>query len=326
MIKKLKKVVCFGGGNVVPNLVMAPLKKSGKFSITGVTSMVDDGGSTGQLREDFGVLPPGDIRRHILALSDAPTWKKDLWKFRFGREMFAGGHSGHSFANAFIAGVEKSVKDYGKVLDIVHNFMEIAGHRALPATTDQTYLAALLEDGGQILGENEIDVPLKHNTTLKIEKVYLYPAVNAYPETKTAIEDADALIFGPGDIYTSIIACFLPNGMKESIRKSKAKKILICSSMQKLGETSDFSVLDFANEIERYIGCDLNFVIYNTGTIPHEKLTAYKNENLYLKDMLTVNKNLPSQKFVGSNLLESDSVMEYSSEKVFNVLSKLIGK
>ena len=117
MISK-KNILCFGGGSVVPKLIIEPLKKH-PFRITGVTSMVDSGGSTGQLRRDFNVLPPGDIRRHVLALSQAPKWKKELWQFRFGGEDFGSGHKGHNFANAFIAGLECSLKDYRKVLDVV---------------------------------------------------------------------------------------------------------------------------------------------------------------------------------------------------------------
>ena len=124
MSKKIKKIVCLGGGNVVPKLLLEPLKKY-PVKITGVTSMVDNGGSAGQLREDFNVLPPGDIRRHFIALSNAPQWKKDLFKFRFGREEFEGGHKGHNFANVFIGGLEYILKDYRKVLKIVHDFMEL---------------------------------------------------------------------------------------------------------------------------------------------------------------------------------------------------------
>lgn len=323
-MKNLKKVVCFGGGAVVPERVMKPLKDSGKFIVCGITSMMDNGGSTGQLREDFHILPPADIRRHLLVLSDAPIWKKDLWKFKFGREEFPGGHKGHSFANVFIGGLEYVIKDYDKVLEIIHEFLEIKNHRALPATIGKAQVCATLEDGAKIIGEDEIDVPKLHDPVLRVANVFLSSDATIYPEAKKRIEEADVLIFGPGDLFSSIIPCFLANGMKNMISKSKASKILVCSTMQKMGETNNFSVVDFAKEVEKYIGCDLNYCIYNTGVISSEKMNKYIKNNPSLIAPLIVNKNLPKDKFAGLNLLNNDSEMEHDPEKVFNILTKLI--
>ena len=257
-----KKIVCFGGGNAMPKAILSELKKY-PVQITAVNSMADNGGSTGQLRKDFNVLPAGDIRRHLLALSDAPNWKKELWNFRFGGEVFDGGHKGHNFANAFIGGLEHILKDYSKVLKISHEFLEIKKHRALPATIEKTQLAAKLENGRMIFGESEIDIPKKHNPKLKIKKVYLKPKVKAYPPILKALKNADLIVIGPGDLYSSLLPCFLPKEMKNAIQKSNAKKILVCNTMNKSGETNNFSVSDFADETEKYLGCALDFVIYN---------------------------------------------------------------
>lgn len=321
-----KKIVCFGGGAVVPERVMKPLKDSGKYIVCGVTSMMDNGGSTGQLREDFHILPPADIRRHLLVLSDAPAWKKDLWKFKFGREEFAGGHKGHSFANVFIGGLEYVTKDYNKVLEIIHEFLEIKDHRALPATIEKVQVCATLEDGTKIVGEDEVDVPKMHDSRKRIADMYLSSMAKVYPETKRRIEGADVLIFGPGDLFSSIIPCLLADGVRKTIMKSKAKKILVCSMMQKLGETNYFSVLDFTKAIERYIGCKLDFVIYNTGVISSNKLKLYGKDNPSLIAPVIVNKSLSKDKFAGSDLLQSDSEMEHSPQKLFKVLNDFIGK
>lgn len=323
-MKKLKKVVCFGGGAVVPERVMKPLKDCGKFIVCGITSMMDNGGSTGQLREDFHILPPADIRRHLLVLSDAPQWKKDLWKFKFGREEFPGGHKGHSFANVFIGGLEYITKDYNKVLEIIHEFLEIKNHRALPATIDKAQVCATLSDGSEIIGEDEIDVPKKHNPQLKITNVFLSSNTKIYPEAKKRIREADLLIFGPGDLFSSIIPCFLADGMREIVLESKAKKILICSTMQKMGETNNFSVLDFTKEVEKYIGCSLDFVIYNTKVVSGESLDLYKKKNPSLIEPLIIDENLPKEKFVGLDLLMNGSGMIHDPQKVFNVLEKLV--
>lgn len=324
MSNKLKKIVCFGGGAVVPERVMEPLKKSGKFVVCGVTSMMDNGGATGQLREDFKILPPGDIRRHFIVLSDAPEWKKKLWKFRFGREEFDGGHKGHSFANVFIGGLEYSIGDYDKVLKVVHEFLEIKDHAALPATIEKVQVCATLEDGEKIVGEDEIDVPKKHDPNKRIVELYLSSPAKIYTEAKKRIEDAEILTFGPGDLFSSIIPCVLPEGIKEVIKESKATKILICSTMQKLGETNNFSVLDITKEVEKYIGCDLDFVIYNTGEISKEKMELYKKGNPTLIGPISIDDNLQKGKFIGENLLLNNSVMEHDPQKVFKILEKLV--
>lgn len=323
MSKKIKKIVCFGGGNAVPKLLMAELKKY-PVEITGVTSMVDNGGSAGQLRVDFNVLPPGDIRRHILALSNAPEWKKDLWKFRFGREEFEGGHKGHNFANVFIGGLEYILKDYKKVLKIVHDFMEVKEkYQALPATIDKVQIIAELENGKIIEGEDEIDVPQKHNPKLKIRKVYLSPKARIFPETKKAILEADLITLGPGDLYSSTIPCLLPEGIKATFKKTKAKKIFICNSMTKLGETNNFSVLDFTNEIEKYLGCPLDFVIYNTEIPAQKRIKEYKKEEPLILDLVKAAQNLAKKKFIGKNLLVKSGPIIYDSKKVVKILLKL---
>jgi len=317
-----KKAVCFGGGNAVPKTILTPLKRY-SVDITAITSMVDNGGSTGQLRADFSVLPPGDIRRHILALSEAPDWKKDFWQFRFGHETFDGGHKGHSFSNVFIAGLEISLRDYSKVLEVVNEFMEVKG-KALPATVKQTRVCAELESGEIIKGENEIDFPQKHNPDLKIKKVFLEPEVNAYQPSLDAIIEADLIIIGPGDLYSSIIPCFLMKGMKEAFSKTKAKKIMVCNTMTKHGETDNFSVLDFANETEKYIGCPLDFIIYNVEIPPIERISKYKREELGILDMVKINKNLDNKKFIGSEILTDNGPIVYNPDELMKIIMRLI--
>ena len=321
-IKKNKKIVCFGGGNVVPKLLLESLKNY-PVRIIGVTSMVDNGGSTGQLRKDFNVLPPGDIRRHISALSDAPEWKKQLWKLRFGHEQFKGGHKGHNFANVFISGLEYVLKDYKKALKIVHDFMEIKEHQALPATINKTQLIAELENGKIIEGEDEIDVPKKHNPRLKIKKVFLKSKAKIFSETRKEIIKADLITLGPGDLYSSTICCLLPEGMKKAMQKSKAKKVLIVNPMTKLDETNDFSVLDFANEVEKYLGCALDFVLYNTEILGKKRIEEYKKEEPLILDLVKIDKNLDKDKFIGRNFLVKSGPMIYNKQKIVKILLEL---
>lgn len=318
------KILCFGGGSGLPEVVLEPLKKYDEFSITSVTSMVDNGGSTGQLRRDFNVLPPGDIRRHILALSEAEEWKKKLWKFRFGHEVFPGGHKGHSFANVFIAGLEYALRDYAKVLDIVHEFMKVKG-RCLPATIDQVQLVAKLENGEEAIGEDEIDVPKEHDPNLKITKVFLRPEGNAYSPVIDAIKEANVIIIGPGDLYSSLIPCFLPKGIKEAMQESKAMKIFICPAMTKLGETQGFDVLSFATEIENYMGRELDYVLYNNHIPEKERIEAFKQKNSHLLEIVPF-EDISGEKFIGKNLLLDHGPILYDPAKVEKALVELIKK
>lgn len=308
--------------------ILAPLKKY-PVMITGITSMVDNGGSSGQLRTDFDVLPPGDIRRHVLALSDAPQWKKDFWVFRFGHEVFDGGHKGHVFANAFIAGLEYNLKDYSKAIDAMHEFMEISEkHKALPATIEKTQIYAELENGEIVKGEDEIDIPLKHDPKLKIKKVYLEPKAKAFSKSLEAVEKADLITIGPGDIYSSSVPCLLMEGMNEAFKRSKAKKVLIVNAMTKLGETNDFSVMDFTNEMEKYMGCPLDFVIYNSEIPDKERIDEYKKEEPSVVEMVkidpSINSNKTGKKFIGTEILIKDVPIVYDPEKLVKIIMSLV--
>ncbi len=350
-MKRVKTIVCFGGGNAMPKAVLEGLKKEKGVKITSVATMFDSGGSSGKLREEFNVLPPGDIRRHILALSEAPDWKKELWEWRFNSlgdvevkpQPSQDRHKGHNFGNVFLAGLEYILRDYKKVLEVVHDFMELR-HRALPITIDRTDLVAELEDGTIIEGEDEIDVPQKHNPNFKIKKLFLKPRVKIFPETKKAILNADLITIGPGDLYSSIIACFLPEGVKDALRKSRAKKIFICPPLTKLGETNNFSVLDFSNEIEKYLGFPLDYVIYNTEIPAQKRLNDYKRKEKSFLDLVypvkppvkcrlaaispkaklfnrvKINKDLNKKKFLGRNLLVKSCPIIYDSKKVAKII------
>lgn len=318
----MKKVVCFGGGNAMPNAVLYELKKY-PVQITTVASMVDNGGSTGQLRKDFAVLPPGDIRRHLLALSEAPDWKRELWNFRFGHEVFDGGHKGHNFANVFIGGLEYAIKDYSNVLRIIHEFLEVKKHRALPAITGKAQLAAILENGKTISGESEIDVPRKHNPNLKIRKIYLKPKMQAYPPVLKALgmlTKTDLITIGPGDLYSSLLPCFLPDGISDAIKESKAKKIFICNVMTKLGETNNFSVSDFVSETEKYINCELDLVVYNKQLISSGEIKKCRKENSSILKMVKINDKLNKNKFIGTKILDKKELAVYDSFKLVKLI------
>lgn len=321
---KKKKIVCIGGGTQIPPLLLDNLRKR-PVEVAGITSMVDCGGSGGYFRREFGVLPASDIRRHILGLSNAPKWKKDLWQFRFGEEIFEDGHKGQVFANALMAGLENSFKNYRKVLQYVFEFMELGKNRALPATIAQTHIVAELENGEIVKGEAEIDVPRRHDSKLKIKKVYLEPKAVAFPEAKKAILEADVIIIGPGDLYSSIVPCFLPAGISAALGKTRAKKILISNSLAKMGETQNFSIAEFAAEIEKYMGADLDYVLYHNLPIGNDLLLDLQKEFPQISGFLSVNVDLPKDKFIGKDIMRTDK-LAYDPKKVIANIFKLIGR
>jgi len=314
------KIVAFGGGNAMPKAVLAGLRKL-NVEITTVTSMVDNGGSTGQLRKDFNVLPAGDIRRHLIALSAAPQWKKDLFAFRFGHEEFGQGHRGHSFGNVFLAGLEYITNDYGKALQIAHEFLEVKG-KCLPATIDKVQLMAELENGQVVEGEDEIDVPQKHNSKLRIKRIFLKPEAKAYSAVIEAIKNVDVITIGPGDVYTSSLPCLLPKGIVEALKSTKAKKILVCNAMTKLGETQGFTVKDFAAETEKYMKCALDFVLFNTA-LPDSRIASQRKEEPMQLGPVKINKGLSSAKFIGKDLLRNSGLVVYDADKVAAAIIEL---
>lgn len=314
-----KEIVCFGGGSAMSKTVLAGLKKY-PVKLSAVSSMLDSGGSSAQFSIDFKTLPAGDIRRHLIAFSDAPSWKKELFGLRVGREIFDGGHKGHSFGNIFVSGLEHIFQDFERAMKISHEFLEIEVHRALPATIEQSHIYAILESGEVIFGEDEIDVPQKHNPELKIEKLLLTKKVKAYLPTIDAVLKTDLIVIGPGDLYSSLLPCFLPNGIAEALQKTKAKKVLVCNAMTKHGETNGFSVSDFSDKVEEYIGCSLDFVIYNKKIPSKERVDKHKKEEPEILEPVKIDGELDNKKFIGSNILIKDGPIFHDPD----VLAKLI--
>lgn len=307
----------------MPKAVLAGLKKH-PVEISTAASMLESGGSSAQLRMDFNILPTGDIRRHLLMLSKAPEWKKTLWEFKFGREIFDDGHKGHSFGNIFIGGLEHIYKDFEKAIQIAHEFLDVKG-KVFPVTIDRGHICANLENGQIIFGEDEIDVPLKHDPNIKIKEIYLDSNnIKAYPKTLDEIEKADLIIIGPGDFYSSLMPCFLPEGMKEAMQNTKAKKVFICPPMTKLGETNDFTVQDFARETEKYIGCQLDHVLFNTNIPQEKKINEYRKAEPSVHKIVAFNGILDKSKFISADLLAESDEIVYNPDKVAGTVMCLL--
>jgi len=316
-VKKNKNIVCLGGGNAMPKVILAGLKRY-PVRISAICAMLDSGGSAGRLREDYKIVSPGDIRRALLALADTSPVIKNLFNYRFQ----TGPLKDHSFANLLITALELSTHDYEKTIKEVRKILNVK-HQVLPSTLDKANLYAALENGKIISGEADIDRP-KHNGNLKIKKVFLRPKAKAYSKTLETINQADLIVIGPGDLYSSLAQILLTDGVSQAIQKTKAKKVYLCNLMTKYGETNNFSVLDFSNEIEKYLGREVDYVIYNNASPQKEKIKKYKKEHPELLEVVKVNKNLPKGKFIGKNLLSKTDFIEHDPKKVAKILLSLI--
>lgn len=267
-----KKIVAIGGGTGLFTL-LSGLKRY-TCEISAIVTMADEGGSTGRLITEIGVLPPGDIRMCLVALSNQGKLFADLFQYRFDQ----GDLKGHSFGNLLLSALEKVTGNFENAVDEASKILKITG-RVIPCTTDKAKLCAKLENGKVIKGEPNIGhFKMHHNTEIK--KIYYEPKkIKPTKNAIFAIKQADIIVFGPGSLYTSIIPNILVSGMANAIKKSKAKKVFVVNVMTQHGETNHFKASDFLCELEKYLGKDVvDYLIINTGKIPKKILKKYEGE------------------------------------------------
>lgn len=315
---KQKHIVCLGGGNAMPKAVLSGLKKY-PVKISAVCAMLDTGGSAGRLRRDYKIVSPGDIRRAFLALANTSPIIEHLFNYRFENGQL----KGHNLANLFITALELVTNDYGKVIKELGKILNVS-HQVLPVTLEKSTLFAVLENGKIIRGETNIDKP-KHNGRLKIKRVFLRPQIKAYPPALKAIREADLIVIGPGDLYSSLAQILLAKGISETIKKSQAKTAYVCNLANKYGETNKFSVKDFADEVEKYLGRKLDYVIYNNFIPSQERIRKYFKGHPELISLVEVDPGpeLKREKFLGRNLLPKTGAIEHDSEKLAKILFDL---
>lgn len=312
-----KKIVVIGGGTGCFT-VLSGLKKY-PVQLSAIVSMADSGGSTRILREEFGILPPGDVRQALVALAQSEKLLANLFTYRFNEGK---GLSGHSFGNLLITALERIKGSFEEAIEEAGKILNIKGE-VIPVTLQNTNLFAILEDGQVIEGESNIDVP-KHDPNLKIKKVYLKPQVRANKRAKSAILKADLIIIGPGDLYSSITPNLLVKGIPETIRKSRAKKVYICNLMTKLGETNNFKDLDFVKEIEKYLGGKfLDYVIFNNRKPSAARVAKYEKEGAVFvkcnKERFKGNR----LKIIKGNFLRKKGFVRHDPNKLAKALFKL---
>ncbi len=275
-LSKAPNIVALGGGTGLYSLLFG-LKKYTN-NIAAIVAMSDMGSrtntSTGRLRSDFGMLPPGDIRQCLVALSDSGPLMSDVLQYRFKE---GGGLKGHAFGNILLTVLTKVTGSFDKAVAAAHHILAIRG-KVIPVTLDQVHLCARLENGKVIKREHNVEES-KHKYSSEIKELFLEPRAHASKDAIQAIKEADLIILGPGSLYTSIIPNLLAEGIPEAIRASKAKKLYICNVMTQPGETDGYSASDHVEKIVHYLGDNvLDGVLVNTAKAPEQLYQHYKKE------------------------------------------------
>ena len=267
--KRKPRIVVVGGGTGL-SVLLRGLKEF-DIDITAIVTVADDGGSSGRLRSDFDMPPPGDIRNCLVAMSDTEPLMEKLWQYRFSTGE---GLAGHSFGNLFIAAMTNVTGDFETALQESSRVLAVSG-RVLPAVREAVILRAFFADGSFVEGESQIPLANK-----KIERVEVHPNdLDPLPESLEAIEGADAIVVGPGSLYTSILPNLLVKNLTEAIQKSSAKKIYVCNVMTQQGETDDYTASDHVKAIYDHIGVELfDYILVNSAQIPPAALEQYREK------------------------------------------------
>lgn len=302
------KIVAVGGGTGLSMLLKGV--KNITNNITAIVTVGDDGGSSGRLREEMGVLPPGDIRNCIAALADDEDLVTKLFQYRF---KTGEGLEGHSFGNLFLTALCSITGDMVRAVKESSNVLSIRG-RVLPSTLDDMRLAAELEDGRIIRGESNI--PKAHG---KIKRLFTEPK-NCKPleDVIGAIKDADLIILGPGSLYTSVIPNLLIKNISQEIANSTAKKIYVCNIMTQPGETDNYSVSDHINAIINHAGSKIMDAVLINNSLPDNLAEKYKLANSFPVKLDIENVKKTGVKIVSKRLIEEnkEGLVRHSSNRV----------
>lgn len=269
VLSKGSKVVVIGGGTGL-SVLLRGLKEY-TSNITAIVTVADDGGGSGVLREDLGMLPPGDIRSCILALANTEPTMEKLLQYRFNEGIL----KGQNFGNLFLAAMNEIYGSFEMAIKETSNVLAVTG-KVLPMTLEDVTLYAELENGYIVKGESEIPLKSKELSS-KIKKVYIKPTVS-YPlaEAVDAIKEADIIVLGPGSLYTSVIPNLLVNNIVDTIYEAKGTKVYITNVMTQPGETEGYTVLDHVDSILKHSKEDfLDYCIVNVEEIPEETLKKY---------------------------------------------------
>ena len=310
------KIVVIGGGTGL-SVLLTGLKQF-TTNLSAIVTVADDGGSSGRIRKEFGMLPPGDIRNCLVALADAPALMRDLFQFRFDTKSEL---SGHSFGNLFITVMTQLTGDFEKAIKETSKVLALRG-QVIPATLNKVVLVAEHKDGSTTVGETKIP-----ETRRSINRVYLNPAQSpATPDAIRAIKEAQVIVLGPGSLYTSIIPNLLIREISDAVMSSQALKVYVCNAMTQPGETDGFSAAEHIKVLTAHSHARiLDYCVVNTGEVPQSTLKRYAQQGSYL----VVNDRKKIEE-LGYRVIEDDfgvienGVIRHDPEKLAKIILGLI--
>ncbi len=301
------KIVAIGGGTGLP-VVLTGLKKYTK-NITAIVCVTDSGKNSGLLRKELNMLPPGDIRNCLLALSNSEEMMKKLFSYRFGNGTLEGSNMGNLFlaAMAKITGsFEKAVKETGKILKL--------NGKVLPSTLENAHICAELTDGTTVEEELNVRQPGKS----PIKRAFLKPEPAALEECINEIVGADAVVIGPGALYTSVITNLLVKGIADAINRGRAKKIYVCNITEMPGQTDGFTASMHAGEIMKYLAGKIDCIILNRGMPEPKAKEAYERQGSFL-----VNIDMKNLEKTGARIITGDLLTREERKDMWDRLDYL---
>ncbi len=265
------RIVAIGGGTGLSTLLRGLKRHSS--NITAIVTVTDDGGSSGRLSEEMGIIPPGDIRNCLVALADAERQLTDIFQYRFKAK--SGSLSGHSLGNLLIAGlIDLNDGDFERALAMASEVLAIRG-QVIPSTLERVRLRAHLDDGRELMGETTIV-----HTEGKIRRIFLDPEhPHAYPDAIQRILEADLIVMGPGSVYTSVIPNLLVPGIAKALLEANVPKVYVCNVMTQPGESDEFTAAEHVMAIEANVENRLfTHVLVNTQMPSSQSREKYRQE------------------------------------------------
>ena len=308
-------IAVIGGGHGLSVLLRG--MKTVTSNVTAIVTVADDGGSSGRLREDLGILPPGDLRNCLVALADTEPLMEKLFQYRFKGK---GALAGHSFGNLFIAAMNEVTGDMETALEKSSKVLAVKGN-VLPASKESVRLDAIMEDGTVVEGESQI--PEAHK---KIKRVKLFPEkVQPVKAALDAIKNADAVILGPRSLYTSVMPNLLVDGVADALRKTKAIKIYICNVMSQPGETDGYTASMHVKAIIDHAGRGaVDFALVNGREISDEMKEYYEKEGAYPVVIDEDAINALGVGFVKADMIDETDVIRHNPDKLAKSVMRMI--
>ena len=325
----MKNIVTIGGGTGSYTVLMG-LKELKDISLFALVSMADNGGSTGVLRDELGVLPPGDVRQCLVALSEHSDIVRKLMNYRFSE----GSLTGHSFGNILLAALEKVTGDFARGVEVASEILKVKG-KVIPITKDKAELSVLLSDGTLVEGVIKVDSIGLQVSGFK--KIFYKNDTSLNENAKEAILKADYIILGPGNYYCSVISNLVVSGFREAISQSRAKIILPVNLTNKHEHTKDWKVSDYVKNTEMYLGKLIDIILVNTESPSPEQIERYK---LQEGDRVLVEDDFNDKRVVRESLISHSfftydkadakkhirSFIRLDSEKLAKCIAKIINK